>query len=172
MTEFERLGDHATNISEMAAELHDKGLQFSDKALHDLKVLRELIDRILDLAYQAFSKRDGEAAASIEPLEEVVDDMTNVLKEGHIARLRAGECNIDAGTCFLNLLSDIERISDLCSNVGVETIARINPELEFQSHDYMSSLHSGSSERFNREYHAAHDEFFAKLSAEAEPSEE
>ena len=53
-----------------------------------------------------------------------------------------------------------------------ETIARINPELEFQSHDYMSSLHSGSSERFNREYHAAHDEFFAKLSAEAEPSEE
>ena len=172
VTEFERLGDHATNISEMAAELHDKGLQFSDKALHDLKVLKELIDRILDRAYQAFSKRDGEAAASIEPLEEVVDDMTNVLKEGHIARLRAGECNIDAGTCFLNLLSDIERISDLCSNIGVETIARINPELEFQSHDYMSSLHSGSSERFNREYHAAHNEFFAKLSAEAEPSEE
>ena len=172
VTEFERLGDHATNISEVADEMHRKGLQFSDKALHDLKVLRELIDRILDLANRAFEKRDGEAAAQIEPLEEVVDDMTNVLKEGHIARLRAGECNIDAGTCFLNLLSDIERISDLCSNVGVETIARINPELEFQSHDYMSSLHSGSSERFNREYHAAHDEFFAKLSAEAEPSEE
>ena len=172
VTEFERLGDHATNISEMATDMHRKDLQFSDKALHDLKVLKELIDRILDLAYQAFEKRDGEAAASIEPLEEVVDDMTNVLKEGHIARLRAGECNIDAGTCFLNLLSDIERISDLCSNIGVETIARINPELEFQSHDYMSSLHSGSSERFNREYHAAHDEFFAKLSAEAEPSEE
>ncbi len=172
VTEFERLGDHATNISEIADEMHEKKLQFSDKALHDLRVLKELIDKILDLAYQAFLKRDGEAAAQIEPLEEVVDDMTSVLKEGHIARLRAGECNIDAGTCFLNLLSDIERISDLCSNIGVETITRINPELENQAHDYMSSLHSGSSEQFNREYHAAHDEYFAKLSAEAEPSEE
>ena len=170
VTEFERLGDHATNISEVATEMHDKKLQFSDKALHDLKVLKELIDRIMDLARQAVEKRDGEAAAQIEPLEEVVDDMTNVLKEGHIARLRAGECNIDAGTCFLNLLSDIERISDLCSNIGVEVITRINPELESQTHDYMSSLHSGSSERFNREYHAAHDEFFAKLSYEAEAS--
>ena len=172
VTEIERLGDHATNISEMADELHDLKLQFSDKALHDLKVLKELIDRILDLARQAFEKRDGEAAAKIEPLEEVVDDMTNVLKEGHIARLRAGECNIDAGTCFLNLLSDIERISDLCSNIGVEVITRINPELESQTHDYMSSLHSGSSEQFNSDYHAAHDEFFGKLSYEAKAPED
>ena len=172
VTEFERLGDHATNISEIATEMHDKKLQFSDMALHDLKVLKELIDRILDLARQAFEKRDGEAAAKIEPLEEVVDDMTSVLKEGHIARLRAGECNIDAGTCFLNLLSDIERISDLCSNIGVETITRINPELESQTHDYMSSLHSGNSEEFNRAYHAAHDEFFGKLGSEEEIGEE
>ena len=99
-------------------------------------------------------------------------DMTSVLKESHIARLRDGTCNIDAGTCFLNLLSDIERISDLCSNVGVETITRINPQLESQSHDYMSQLHSGRDERFNEQYHAAHDEFFAKLSGEAEVSAE
>ena len=163
VTEFERLGDHATNISEMATEMHEKNLSFSDEALEDLWVLKDLIDHIMDLAQQAFEKRDGEAAAQIEPLEEVVDDMVSVLKEGHIVRLRAGTCNIDAGTCYLNLLSDLERISDLCSNVGVETITRINPQLENQSHDYMSQLHSGRDERFNREYHAAHDEYFGRL---------
>ena len=163
VTEFERLGDHATNISEMATDMHQKGLAFSEKALEDLRVIKDLIDRVMDLAEQAFARRDGEAARQIEPLEEVVDDMTAALKESHITRLRAGACSVDAGTCFLNLLSDIERIFDLCSNIGVETLSRINPELENQSHDYMSQLHSGHDEQFNREYLAAHDEYFARL---------
>ena len=166
VTEFERLGDHAMNISEEATELHEKGLEFSGRALHDFAVVRELIEKILDLAGQAFEKRDGDAAARIEPLEEVVDDLINAMKESHIERLRRGECSVDAGTCFLNLLSDIERISDLCSNVGVETITRINPQLESQSHDYMSQLHAGRSNEFNLQYNAAHEEYFGKLKAE------
>ena len=73
-----------------------------------------------------------------------------------------------AGTEFLNLLSDIERISDICSNVGVATIARVHPELKHQIHDYVSRLHAGKDEAFNREYHAAHDHYFELLYAQEE----
>lgn len=163
VTEYERLGDHADNISELATEMHDKGYSFSQTALDELSILESLIDRILGHTELAFGKRSEEDAIHIEPLEEVVDDMINSLKDYHIARLRDGKCNVYAGTYFLNLLSDVERISDHCSNIGVETIARINADLGAHAHNYISSLHSGHDERFNREYNAAHDEFFQKL---------
>ena len=163
VVEFERLGDHAMNIAEIAEQMHMQGLRFSETAESELRVLRQLIGRILGLAEAAFVKRDEEAAVHIEPLEEVVDDMVDSLKEFHINRLREGKCSVDAGTFFLNLLAEIERISDVCSNIGISTLTRVHPELANRTHEYSSALHRGSDERFNAEYHAAHDEFFAKL---------
>ena len=163
VTEFERLGDHAMNIAEVAEEMEKKGITFSDSAKEELSLMRELIERILRYAEQAFSKRDVEAANHIEPLEEVVDDMVNALKEYHVDRLREGKCNVDAGAYFLNLLSDIERISDVCSNIGISTITRVFPELANRAHEYSSALHLGNNEQFNEEYHSAHDEFFHRL---------
>ena len=168
VTEFERLGDHATNIAEMAQDLDRKGIRFSDDALREIDVLEDLIYRILDLTRQAFEKRDVDAAVQIEPLEEVTDDMVNALHDLHLERLRKGQCSVDAGSSFLNLLSDLERISDVCSNVGVETLTRVNVELESKAHEFISSLHSGHDETFNRRYQEAHEEFFSRLENKAE----
>ena len=163
VVEFERLGDHAMNIAEIAEQMHAQALRFSDTATAELRVIRQLIGRILGHAEAAFLKRDEEAAAHIEPLEEVVDDMVASLKEFHINRLREGKCSVDAGTYYLNLLAEIERISDVCSNIGISTLTRMHPDLANRTHEYASALHRGNDEKFNAEYHAAHDEFFARL---------
>ena len=165
VTEFERLGDHATNIAEMAQDLDHKSLHFSDDAIREIDVLEELIYRILDLTRLAFEKRDVDSAMQIEPLEEVTDDMVNALHDLHLERLRKGTCSVDVGSSFLNLLSDLERISDVCSNVGVATLTRVNTNLESRAHEFISSLHSGHDETFNERYTAAHKEFFNKLDA-------
>jgi phosphate:Na+ symporter len=106
-----------------------------------------------------------DAAMQIEPLEEVTDDMVNALHDLHLERLRKGTCSVDVGSSFLNLLSDLERISDVCSNVGVATLTRVNTNLESRAHEFISSLHSGHDETFNERYSAAHKEFFNKLDA-------
>lgn len=171
ITEFERLGDHALNISEIATDLHEKENTFSREALSDLAVLWNLLDTILDHTSEAFRKQNLAKARGIEPLEQVVDDMVNVLKQHHLDRLRNGSCEVFNGSEFFDLLSEAERISDVCSNVGVATVARALPEIKHQVHDYISMLHSGRDEEFNQVYHEAHDTYFARLprhDAEAE----
>ena len=165
VTEFERLGDHAINISETARNMKQNSVNFSKDALEELDVIQTLLDKMLDHATLAFEKRDVEAAYHIEPLEQVVDDMVNALKDAHIERLRNGACNVIAGTNFLNLMQDFERISDHCSNIGIATITRVKPELAAQAHEYASTLHGGDDAEFNREYNAAHDEYFGMLKA-------
>ena len=93
-----------------------------------------------------------------------MDDLVNALKDNHLERLRSGTCSTYAGTEFMNLLNEGERISDICSNIGVATIARANPGIKHQVHDYISKLHSGRDENYNREYQEAHDEYFGKIS--------
>ena len=165
ISEFERLGDHAMNIAETAEGLNQEDITFSDYALRELSVVRDLIRNILNYTGKTFKNCDTKAAQHIEPLEEVVDDMVNALRQNHLNRLRLQQCSVLAGTEFLNMLSDIERISDICSNVGVFTIARVRPEIKHEVHDYVSKLHSGNDEGFNREYEAAHDHYFELLNA-------
>ena len=92
-----------------------------------------------------------------------MDDMISVLNDNHLKRLREGNCGVYPGTEFLDLLSEIERISDICSNVGVATVARVQPEMKHQVHEYVSMLHAGRDEAFNREYQDAHDHYFRLL---------
>ena len=163
VTEFERLSDHAVNIANVSRQLKKRNREFTEYALRELSVLRQPIEEILDYSDQTFRKRDVTAARHIEPLEEVVDDMVNALRDNHLERLRKSVCSITAGTEFLNLLGDVERISDICSNIGVATIVRAMPELKHRSHDYISMLHSGESEEFNQEYRAAHEKYFTMM---------
>ena len=165
VTDFERLGDHAENIAEDAADLHKLGARFSDAALGEIRILRSLTMRVLNAARDAFERRDLAAATSIEPMEEVVDDLVDALRDNHLARLRAGKCTGEIGSDFLDLLSDIERISDICSNVGVSTVMRINPGQNANIHEYISYLHSGRDEEFNRRYEQMHSEYFGLLEA-------
>jgi len=100
------------------------------------------------------------AARHIEPMEEVVDDLVNSLHDNHIARLRDGKCKVNSGIIFLDILTNIERISDICSNIGVATIARANPGAETLAHSYISSLHQGNDKDYNMEYSKIHSEFY------------
>ena len=164
-SEFERLGDHALNIAESAENLHTHGIAFSAQAMQELDILKKLLDEILEQAALAFEKRDIAAARHIEPMEEVTDDLIHSIHESHLDRLYSGSCDFLASTDFQNLLSDLERVSDICSNIGIATVARVQPELGVLSHDYISSLHQGRDEAFNREYSQTHERFFSELEA-------
>ncbi len=163
VTEFERLSDHAVNIVEIAQDLRARDEALPEAALRELTVLRKLLDTILDVADRTFRRRDVAAARHIEPLEQVVDDMVSALKDNNLDRIRSGSYSAYAGSAFMNLLTEAERISDACSNIGVATIARAEPELKHRVHDYVSQLHAGQDEDFNRQYREAHDQYFDLL---------
>ncbi|MBQ0084188.1 MAG: Na/Pi cotransporter family protein, partial [Clostridiales bacterium] len=160
---FERLGDHAMNLAEDAEAMNAAGFAFSDAATAELLVIKELLEKILGYARTAFSEKNLEAATAIEPLEEVVDDLINTLQDNHLVRLRDGKCTVTVGMHFLNILTNLERISDVCSDIGVATIARRNPELANQAHEYISSLHMRNDSDYADAYKRAHDEYFSKL---------
>ncbi len=162
--EFERLGDHATNIAQTAEKLKNQSLRFSDEALSELRVIRALTGEILSAATRSFENRDVDAAMTIEPMEEVMDDMVAALRENHLSRLLHNRCTVEVEPDYLNLLSDLERISDICSNIGIATILRVMPESAKSAHEYTSNLHSGRDERFNQLYKKTYDHYFSRLS--------
>ena len=94
-----------------------------------------------------------------------MDDLTNMLHDNHLARLREGNCSVRAGIVFLDILSNMERIADICSNIGIAVIARKSPEAGL-AHTYVSALHQGGDSDFNDEYIQAHSEYFGRLSGE------
>lgn len=165
ITEFEHLGDQAINLAEIATALNQNKAAFSKEILSELTVLRELIDTILDYSGETFRRRSLIAARHIEPLEEVVDDMVSALKDNHPDRLREGGCSIFVGMECLHVLSEVERILDICSNIGMATIARVKPELKHHVHDYVAMLHSGQDEEFNHQYPEAHNRYFRLLNS-------
>ena len=114
--DFERISDHGVNILESAEELQAKGLSFSEKASQELQVLTAAVDEILDLALEAFLT--GENLEVVEPLEQVIDGLKETLRSNHIKRLQQGECTIDVGFVWTDLLTNLERTSDHCSNVA------------------------------------------------------
>ncbi|MBQ6490633.1 MAG: Na/Pi cotransporter family protein [Solobacterium sp.] len=165
VVEFERLGDYATNICETAEALDKKGVRLSEMAIGELDVLESLLKQIMDEAEKAFASRDVEAAKRIEPLEEVVDDMVEIIRQQHLHRLEVGLCTVTAGTCFVDVIHDMERISDTCSNVGLAIIARVQPELYEKVHEYIYNLHSGNDESFNAQYKAAREKYINQLNS-------
>ena len=118
ISDFERIGDHATNIVEVAAELSTKGLKFSDTALEELQVITAAVDEILNLSITAFVNHDLEAAYRVEPLEEVIDKLKEQIRTRHILRLQQGTCSIITGFIWSDLLNSLERTSDHCSNIA------------------------------------------------------
>ncbi|MBR2766425.1 MAG: Na/Pi cotransporter family protein [Blautia sp.] len=163
VTEFEHLGDCAENIANNLGTLVKGGGGFSQTAVAEIGVVYELTEQILENATIAFEKRNLEAALRVEPLEDVLFDLVGTLKENHLIRMGKGECNVYSDASFMNLLGEIERIADVCSNIGKATVIRINPELAEQEHDYFSALHSGRNEKFNRQYELAKKEYTGKL---------
>ena len=162
-SEFERIGDYATNITETASDIAGKGIQFSSTAHWELAVLGEAIAQVLDYSYKAFTKLDAQAAKKIEPIEEVIDDLVSQLRSNHIERFHNGDCTVHGGIAFLDILVNIERISDQCSNIGIYTLLLKEPQVVQNQHDYSKYLHSGQDAEFNALYRKYHDKYFDLL---------
>ena len=153
--DFERLGDHAVNLVGVAKEIHDKGLSFTQEAQDELDNLIKAIDEILDMTVKAYETGDVDLAARVEPLEEVIDQLTAKMKDRHIKRLQQGVCTIEKGFIFSDLLNNYERISDHCSNIAVAVI-----EVEhdtFDAHRYLQGVKYG-----NHEFNMIFKEYAAK----------
>ncbi|MDE6184488.1 MAG: Na/Pi cotransporter family protein, partial [Lachnospiraceae bacterium] len=149
--DFERISDHAVNILESAEELKKKGLAFTPAAVSELQILAMAISEILDLTLTAFLLNDPKAASMVEPLEQVIDQMKEQLRTRHILRLQKGACSIDVGFVWSDLLTNLERTSDHCSNIAgcVIDMTRYNMNI----HESLRSIRN-DSEGFRQKFRA------------------
>ena len=120
--DFERISDHAVNILESVEEIREKEIVFSDNARAELDLLCRAVEETLDFTEQCFVNNDVQIALEVEPLEQVVDHLKAILRNSHIVRLQGGECTVEAGFIWSDLLTDFERVSDHCSNIAVGVI--------------------------------------------------
>ena len=157
ISDFERISDHALNISEAAKEIHDKDLQFSPEACHELDVIESAVREILSIAVGAFVENDPQRASRVEPLEEIIDGLCDEMKSHHVVRLQSGVCTLGQGFIFNDLLTNYERVADHCSNIAVAII-----ELEsdsFDTHEYLNSVRAMKSSSFARYYEEYKQEY-------------
>lgn len=142
--DFERIADHAVNILESAEELRKKEIRFTDTAKGELEVLSRAVSDILDLSLTAWRQNDLSAAASVEPLEQVIDQLKEQLRTRHILRLQKGDCTIDAGFTWLDLLTNLERTADHCSNIAGCVIDAAQDNMNL--HQSLRDIRNGSEE--------------------------
>ncbi len=147
--DFERLGDHAVNLLKTAQEMHAKQTQFSEQGGHEIAVLTAAIKEILSITSSAYSANDVVISGRVEPLEQVIDDLTATVKDNHILRLQEGSCTIETGFILSDILNNYERISDHCSNIAVAIIELVHNT--FDTHQYLNQVKT-SSEEFSEVY--------------------
>ena len=158
--DMERIGDHIDNIAEGAEMVHNDGIHYSDESMEEFGYLKSAIDEILDCTAKAYETEDVMMALRVEALEDVIDDMVTVMKNNHAARLKEGLCTVERGVTFIEMLTDIERISDHCENVCQHLRQRINGQ-ELSTHTVPGDDESRATERdmydqFRRSYEAAY----------------
>ena len=147
ISDFERISDHALNLAASAEEIYDKKLDFSVEAKKELATLSAAIREILDITLDSFVTDNLDKAITVEPLEQVVDHLKELLRKRHIKRLRKQECTIELGFVLTDILTDFERVSDHCSNIAACMLEMAHDE--FDVHEYLRSVKAGGEEEFN-----------------------
>lgn len=147
ISDFERMSDHAENLAEIAREIRDKSIKFSADGEKEIKTLTSAVTEVMDIAVNAFIANDVAAAYRVEPLEELIDCMCDEMKMRHIERLKSGECSINVGFVFNDIISNYERVADHCSNIAVAMIELQSDE--FDTHGYLLSLKEKRSNNFD-----------------------
>jgi phosphate:Na+ symporter len=150
ISDFERISDHAINITEAVDKMQKQGLEFTSQGKHELDSLGIAIRDILTMTQNAFSTGNTTTAADVEPLEEVIDDLVLEMKRRHIVRLRSGNCSMEAGLLLEDILTNYERVSDHCSNIAAALIEIQADELDM--HRYIDVKIKGSDPHFQKEY--------------------
>ena len=153
---FERISDHAVEISKTSEELNEKKLNFSEDARREIAVAESALREIIEITFTAFENGDTVLARKVEPLEQVIDRITAEMRSNHITRLQSGACTIELGFILNDLINCFERISDHCSNIAVALIEV--SEGEFDTHKYLNNVKSGNDEQFR----IAYEEFATK----------
>lgn len=148
--DVERMSDHAVNILEVAKEMYDKGITFSEQAQNDLKVMVAAVCEIVELSTNALTNNDLESAKLVEPLEQVIDRLKLKIKASHIQRLKDGDCTVEYGFILSDILTNCERISDHCSNIAVCMIEIAHGS--FETHEYLSHVKGDGENDFAERY--------------------
>ena len=160
---FERIGDYATNLVELAEKLHNENSEFSAAAREELLLLGQAINEILDITVRALIEDDNEMAKTIEPLEETIDDMVLLLKDRHTKRLKNGSCSINSGLVFMEALTHLERASDHCSSIAVMMLARNNEAILHNHHEYLREIHAGNDVAYMSERERRREQYIKPL---------
>lgn len=169
LSDFERLGDHAVNISKVALELAEKKISFSESAQYEISVLSASIREITDLTVDAFCTDSLEMAKKVEPLRELIGMLCNELKNRHITRLREGKCEFQQGFAFNDLLTNLERVAAHCSNVAVAMIE--TDSSEFDTHEYVKSVRHMRDEAYQECFNAYAEKYNIAAPEKNEKSE-
>ena len=158
LSDFDRISDHALDIAESAAEIHEKGIDFSDDATRELSVLSAAVREILRLTCEAFEKDNLILAAQVEPLEELIDQLCDTSKSRHVDRLQQGRCTIRQGFVFNDVLTAIERVGDHCSNIALAMLEL--REDAFDTHEGLRRIRDAQS----RDFQSTYDDYAARFS--------
>ena len=155
--DFERIGDHALNLVRTSKEISEKSVEFSPEAKKQMDVAVSALKEILDLTFTAFENNDIEMAKNVEPLEQVIDGIAAKIKADHIDRLKKGDCTIEYGFILSDILNNIERVSDHCSNIAVAMIEV--SQNSFDTHQYLNAVKIMDNENFREKFLEYQDKF-------------
>ena len=147
--DIERISDHAVIIANAAKEIYDKNLAFSEAAAAELEVYSSAVRKVVQIAMEAMQEEDLAMAGKVEPLEEVIDELSKEMKRRHVQRLRSGECTIEMGFILSDITTCLERVADHCSNIGV-CVTQVNEDL-YDTHSHLNTVKSHPDETFYRE---------------------
>ena len=158
INDLERISDHAVNLKESAQEMKEKGLKMSFEGSSEIMYLRRAVTDLVNLTVQALSNNDKELAREIEPLEEVIDDLSDELKRRHVIRLKEGKCTIEMGFVLTDMTTSLEWIADHCSNIGVSILE--SSEEDMGRHAYLHSVKKEDTENFQDRYEHYRELYF------------
>ena len=160
---YERIGDLAVNIKDEVARMREEGTVFSGSALEELKIAFNAIYEILEITSEAFKNTDSAMAAKVEPLEEVIDDLVEDMNARHVYRMMNELCDPITGIRFQSILTNVEHISDKCSDIAVYILERDNHEIFGKEHSYLHELHVSNDEDYQTYYRNNYEKYFNAL---------
>jgi phosphate:Na+ symporter len=163
LTSFERIGDLALNITDNVDSLRQSGKQFSDAAMDELRLAISAVNDILQLSTEAYKTNDVTLARRVEPLEEVIDELIEALKNRHVYRMTHNLCDVFNGIQFQNILQNLERVSDQCSDLAVYMLGRTDNAIIGQEHQYLHNLHHSNDAAYLADFHRNYDNYFGRL---------
>lgn len=162
---FERIGDYGTNLVEMSQRLQEESTLFSETAKKELGIICDAVNEIVALTVDVFATDDRQRVKTIEPLEEVIDDMVMILRDRHTKRLKNSACSVSSGLVFMETLTYLERTSDHCSSIAVMMMARDNEAILQNHYEYLREIHSGNDALYRAEKERRREQYIKPLKA-------